>query len=58
VGDRWRDVEAGEAAGCRTIFIDCGYAERQPSRYDARVASLEEAAHFILEGNANAQAGH
>jgi len=57
VGDRWRDVEAGEAAGCRTIFIDYGYAERQPSRCDARVASLEEAAQFILEGAGNGQAG-
>ena len=22
VGDRWRDVEAGRRAGCRTVFID------------------------------------
>lgn len=49
VGDRWRDVEAGEAAGCRTLFIDYGYAERRPSRFDARVASLEDAARHILE---------
>ena len=27
VGDRWRDVDCGHAAGCRTIFIDRGYAE-------------------------------
>jgi len=27
VGDRGGDVEAGLAAGCRTIFIDRGYAE-------------------------------
>ena len=25
VGDRWRDVDAGAAAGCRTIWIDRGY---------------------------------
>ncbi len=31
VGDRYRDVEAGQAAGCRTLFIDCGYPERAPS---------------------------
>ena len=30
VGDRWRDVEAGRRAGCRTIFIDLGYRERRP----------------------------
>jgi D-glycero-D-manno-heptose 1,7-bisphosphate phosphatase len=27
VGDRWLDVHCGHAAGCRTIFIDCGYEE-------------------------------
>ena len=25
VGDRASDVEAGRAAGCRTVFIDLGY---------------------------------
>ena len=29
VGDRWRDVEAGRRAGCRTVFIDRGYDERR-----------------------------
>lgn len=27
IGDRWSDVAAGNAAGCRTIFIDRSYAE-------------------------------
>jgi len=50
VGDRWRDVEAGQNAGCRTIFIDGGYEERQPARpADARVHSLKEAADWILQ---------
>ena len=48
VGDRWRDVEAGRAAGCRTVFIDRHYAERQPERPDARVESLAAAADWIL----------
>jgi len=56
VGDRWRDVEAGQAAGCRTVFIDYGYAERQPARCDARVDSLEAAAHHILERVTHGQA--
>jgi D-glycero-D-manno-heptose 1,7-bisphosphate phosphatase len=47
VGDRWRDVEAGQAAGCRTIFIDHGWAERRPAAPSATVASLEEAAAWI-----------
>ena len=49
VGDRWRDVEAGERAGCKTIFIDYGYAEKQPQTVDHRVRSLAEAARIILE---------
>jgi D-glycero-D-manno-heptose 1,7-bisphosphate phosphatase len=49
VGDRWRDVEAGNAAGCRTVWIDAGYRERRPSRPpSARVGSLEEATEWIL----------
>jgi len=49
VGDRWRDVEAGAAAGCRTVFVDLGWRERRPDRFDARVASLPDAAAWILE---------
>jgi D-glycero-D-manno-heptose 1,7-bisphosphate phosphatase len=48
VGDRWRDTEAGERAGCKTIFIDYGYAEQQPKNFDHRVGSLFEAANIIL----------
>ena len=32
VGDRWGDIDAGHAAGCRTVFIDHGYTERAPAR--------------------------
>jgi D-sedoheptulose 7-phosphate isomerase len=50
VGDRWRDVEAGQNAGCQTILIDAGYQERQPDRApDARVHSLQEAVDWILQ---------
>jgi len=48
VGDRWRDVEAGERAGCKPIFIDYGYAEKQPETVNHRVQSLTEAADIIL----------
>lgn len=49
VGDRWRDVDAGRAAGCITIHIDYGYAEPQPGQPDFVVASLPEAANIILQ---------
>ena len=48
VGDRWRDVEAGIAAGCKTIFIDYDYDERRPQACDFRVSSMHEAASIIL----------
>jgi len=53
VGDRWRDVEAGVAAGCRTVWIDRGYREQAPRRGpDARVDSLGAAADWILARSA------
>lgn len=48
IGDRWRDTEAGENAGCQTVFIDYGYAEKQPESVNHRVGSLAEAAQIIL----------
>lgn len=48
VGDRWRDTEAGERAGCKTIFIDYGYAEKRPENFNHIVGSLMEAAQIIL----------
>ena len=47
VGDRWRDMEAGERAGCRTIFMDYGYGEKRPARYDHRVETFRDAAEWI-----------
>ena len=34
VGDRWRDMDCGHAAGCRTIFIDRGYVEELKQKPD------------------------
>src|SRR5262249_10847571 len=49
VGDRWRDVDAGANAGCKTVFLDRGYAERKPdSTPHARVGSLPEGIDWIL----------
>ena len=30
LGDRWRDIEAGQAAGCRNVWLRAPYAEREP----------------------------
>lgn len=48
VGDRWRDIEAGRRAGTRTILVDYDYGETKATGYDARVATLAEAAEWIL----------
>jgi D-glycero-D-manno-heptose 1,7-bisphosphate phosphatase len=48
IGDRWRDIDCGAAAGCRTVFIDYGYDEQLRVQPDFRAASLLEAAGLIL----------
>jgi len=49
VGDRWRDVAAGKAAGCYTFFVDYEYREQRADKPDAVVGSLEEAGRLILQ---------
>lgn len=48
VGDRWRDIEAGSSAGCKTFFINYRYNEQQPEMPDFIVSSLFEAKKIIL----------
>jgi D-glycero-D-manno-heptose 1,7-bisphosphate phosphatase len=49
IGDRWRDIDCGHAAGCRTILIDYHYDEPLKQPPDFRVKSLLEAANLILD---------
>ena len=51
VGDRWRDVGAAHAGGCRAIFIDYSYKEKRPDKPYVAVNSLTEAAEFILRSD-------
>jgi D-glycero-D-manno-heptose 1,7-bisphosphate phosphatase len=55
VGDRWRDIDAGRAAGCKTVLIDQHYQERGPTLPpDATAGSLKDAVDWIVrssEGN-------
>jgi D-glycero-D-manno-heptose 1,7-bisphosphate phosphatase len=48
VGDRWRDVDCGHAAGCKTIFIDRGYTEALKQKPDFSAGNLAEAADIIV----------
>lgn len=48
VGDRWRDVAAGQAAGCKCFFLDYQYQENRPEKPYVAVKSLLEATGLIL----------
>lgn len=47
VGDRWRDIDCGAAAGCTTILIEYGYDEPLRAVPDYRVKNLIEAVEVI-----------
>lgn len=49
VGDRWRDIQAGQSAGCTCFFIDHGYNELVPEQPFYKVTSLLQAAILIGE---------
>jgi D-glycero-D-manno-heptose 1,7-bisphosphate phosphatase len=48
IGDRWRDVDCGHAAGCRTVFIERKYSETLKHTPDWTVESFGEAVEVIL----------
>ena len=47
LGDRWKDVEAGQRAGCKTVFLDYGYDEQRPQYADYLTTSVADAAAWI-----------
>ncbi len=48
VGDRWRDIGAGQAAGCTCYFVDYHYAEPRPEPPFHAVSSLLQATTHLL----------
>jgi D-glycero-D-manno-heptose 1,7-bisphosphate phosphatase len=48
VGDRSSDIQAGQVAGCKTIFIERYYKEKKPQKPDVKVYSLKSATKYIL----------
>ncbi|MEQ8345873.1 MAG: transaldolase [Sneathiellaceae bacterium] len=48
VGDRWRDIGAGQNAGCYTILVNHGWPEPRLKVPDALCADLLQAADIIL----------
>jgi D-glycero-D-manno-heptose 1,7-bisphosphate phosphatase len=49
VGDRWRDVAAGQGVGCKCFFINHNYTEKLPSLPYIEVKSLLEASKMIIK---------
>jgi D-glycero-D-manno-heptose 1,7-bisphosphate phosphatase len=49
VGDRWRDIEAGRRAGCRTVLIGDGYGEAFPHAPNIELSTLPQAASWIIQ---------
>ena len=49
VGDRWRDIEAGQRAGCQSnFFIDYRYSERSPQGVYIKAPSLLKVVKYVL----------
>jgi len=48
VGDRWRDIDCGQNAGVRTVFIDRGYNEALRAKPDYIVHDFTSAVGIIL----------
>jgi D-glycero-D-manno-heptose 1,7-bisphosphate phosphatase len=49
IGDTWKDMEAGKAAGCRTIILNAPY--NQDVQCDFRVKSLSESVDIIIRNS-------
>jgi len=48
VGDRWRDIAAGQRAGCTTILVSGGHDEATTVEPQARMRDLPQATSWIL----------
>ncbi len=47
IGDRYRDIHAGQSAGCKTFFIDYSYPEIRPKKPYTKVSSLQHAVEIV-----------
>ena len=49
IGDRWRDIQAGISAGCKTIFIENNYNEDKRVKASYTSANLVDAVFIIAK---------
>ena len=52
IGDRWKDIEAGKRAGCKTIWLNKNYQETIPQQPHFIATNLLAAAKWIKSGEA------
>lgn len=41
IGDRWKDIEAGNSVECKTIYIDYNYNEKKPKLYNYKFHNIQ-----------------
>ncbi len=58
VGDRWRDIEAGQSIGIPSFFIDYSYNELRPKPPFTRVFSLLEAVEIRIGAESGFRSQH
>ena len=57
IGDRWRDIEMGLAAGAKAVLVETGYGRTESSRRPANIpdvpvsATLIDAVSWILRNS-------
>ena len=42
VGDRWRDIQAGQTVNCKCYYINNNYKERKPKKPYIEISHLKE----------------
>ena len=47
IGDRWKDIQAGENVGCKTIYLDYSYKDIKPKNPDFVTDTLLNAVYLI-----------
>ncbi len=53
IGDRWRDIEAGQAVNCSCFFLNYNYNEPQPREPFLEICSVRKAVELIKEREKN-----
>ena len=47
IGDRWRDIQAGEKVGCKTIYLNYNYKDIKPENPNFTTDTLLNAVYII-----------